>query len=256
MATITHSGNLPNSADKADFYAIIDNATLSSVVNDDVGAGAAIADTKLATISTANKVNTDALIATSNVQGDTLYHNGTKWTRLGAGTNGYFLKTQGASADPTWAVAGKINQVVYTIDGGSATGATAIPWDNTIPTTAEGVQFMSAAISPVASANYLKVEGQINCNVADSGDNIISALFQDDVCVGVSMVHSDDTNTDYPIYSLPISYIGVAGTTASSVFTLRAGAEDTSKFTFNGNNSSGKMGGKLNSSLIISEILA
>lgn len=36
-------------------------------------------------------------------QGDILYHNGVSLTRLPAGTSGYFLKTQGAGANPLWA---------------------------------------------------------------------------------------------------------------------------------------------------------
>lgn len=36
-------------------------------------------------------------------QGDVVYYNGTKWTRLGVGSSGQFLKTQGASANPVWA---------------------------------------------------------------------------------------------------------------------------------------------------------
>jgi len=39
----------------------------------------------------------------SDAQGDVLYHNGTSYTRLGAGTSGQFLKTNGASANPSWA---------------------------------------------------------------------------------------------------------------------------------------------------------
>src|SRR3990167_5543703 len=39
----------------------------------------------------------------SEAQGDVLYHNGTIWTRLGVGTSGQFLQTQGASANPQWA---------------------------------------------------------------------------------------------------------------------------------------------------------
>jgi hypothetical protein len=45
-------------------------------------------------------------IAGTAAQGDVLYHNGTAWTRLPAGTAGYFLKTQGVGANPTWDVAG------------------------------------------------------------------------------------------------------------------------------------------------------
>lgn len=41
----------------------------------------------------------------TGTQGDVLYHNGTNWAKLGAGTNGHFLKTQGAGANPAWAAA-------------------------------------------------------------------------------------------------------------------------------------------------------
>ena len=36
-------------------------------------------------------------------QGDILYYNGTTWVSLTAGTSGYYLKTQGAGANPIWA---------------------------------------------------------------------------------------------------------------------------------------------------------
>ena len=61
MASITHGGTLPDSSQKTDFYAIIDNGTVTSIVNADIGAGAAIADSKLAAITTASKVNQSAI---------------------------------------------------------------------------------------------------------------------------------------------------------------------------------------------------
>jgi hypothetical protein len=61
MATVTHGGTLPDTSDKSDFYNIIDTATVGSIVNADIASGAAIADTKLATIVTASKVNVSAL---------------------------------------------------------------------------------------------------------------------------------------------------------------------------------------------------
>ena len=39
----------------------------------------------------------------SAAQGDILYRNASAWTRLGAGTSGHYLKTQGTGANPTWA---------------------------------------------------------------------------------------------------------------------------------------------------------
>jgi len=44
-----------------------------------------------------------AIAMGSDAQGDILYYDGTSYVRLGAGTDGQFLKTQGASANPVWA---------------------------------------------------------------------------------------------------------------------------------------------------------
>jgi len=40
---------------------------------------------------------------TSAAHGDVLYRNASGWVNLGAGTNGQFLQTQGAGANPVWA---------------------------------------------------------------------------------------------------------------------------------------------------------
>jgi hypothetical protein len=45
----------------------------------------------------------DLLNITSTAQGDIYYNNGSAIARLGAGTSGQFLKTQGTSANPVWA---------------------------------------------------------------------------------------------------------------------------------------------------------
>ena len=102
MATITHGGTLPDSAGKADFYAIIDNGTITAIGKDDIAGAAGIEDSKLATITTAGKVNTSALTTTSAAQGDVFFYDGSNWVRLGAGTAGDILKSGGAAADVTW----------------------------------------------------------------------------------------------------------------------------------------------------------
>ena len=71
-------------------------------------------------------------------QGDVLYYgSGGAPTRLGAGTNGYFLKTQGGSANPVWAEVsagvtsdGQYNTVAGTNAGDSFNGTNAT--DNTL----------------------------------------------------------------------------------------------------------------------------
>jgi hypothetical protein len=67
MATIATAVSLPDSANKADFYAIVNGATISGIVNVDIDDAAGIVDTKLATISTAGKVSGAAITGLANL---------------------------------------------------------------------------------------------------------------------------------------------------------------------------------------------
>lgn len=67
----------------------------------------ALAINKGGTANTTATAAFDALAPTTT-QGDIIYHNGTDNVRLGPGTNGHFLQTQGAGANPQWAAAGAV----------------------------------------------------------------------------------------------------------------------------------------------------
>lgn len=99
-----YNGNIDNTNIVAAAGIAYSKLTLTgSIVNADINASAAIADSKLATISTTGKVNISALTVASQAQGDIIYaSSATAWVRLGPGTSGQFLKTQGASANPVW----------------------------------------------------------------------------------------------------------------------------------------------------------
>ncbi len=80
------------------------NSYNGNISNANIGASAGIVDTKLAQITTASKVKLSAVVIASQAQGDVIYaSDATTLTRLGAGTDGQFLKTQGAGANPVWA---------------------------------------------------------------------------------------------------------------------------------------------------------
>lgn len=49
--------------------------------------------------------NLSDVAITSQAQGDILYYNGSNWVNLAPGTSGWYLKTQGAAANPVWAAA-------------------------------------------------------------------------------------------------------------------------------------------------------
>lgn len=67
MGTITHTTSLPDSSEKTDFYSLVDNAQVSAIVNNDIASNAAIAGSKLATITTAGKVDGSAINNLANV---------------------------------------------------------------------------------------------------------------------------------------------------------------------------------------------
>jgi hypothetical protein len=65
----------------------------------------------------------------SAAQGDILYRGASTWTRLGAGTSGQYLQTQGAAANPQWAT-------VSGSGGGTKTYADFTPLNNQPPASA------------------------------------------------------------------------------------------------------------------------
>jgi hypothetical protein len=69
-------------------------------------ANGAVGNNQLGTITGSGKINFSALTVAGQVQGDVIYHNGTNWARLGAGTAGQALITGGAGANPAWGTNG------------------------------------------------------------------------------------------------------------------------------------------------------
>lgn len=76
-------------------------SSVNNIVNAQISSGAGITDDKLATLTTASKVNLSALFATSQATGDVIYaSSNSAFSRLAKGTSGQFLKI-GASI-PAW----------------------------------------------------------------------------------------------------------------------------------------------------------
>lgn len=125
--TLTRGTTLGSSASQADFHNLVDTATaaISGIVNADVDASAAIADSKLATITTAGKVNTSALTTTSQAAGDILYNNGTGWVRLAKGTALQQLRINAGETAPEWAAGVSFASAAEVLTGTEAAKAVA-----------------------------------------------------------------------------------------------------------------------------------
>jgi hypothetical protein len=95
---------------------INDSAVTTAKINDDavtyaklqnVSATSRVLGRKTASAGNAEECTLSEVLDMigSAAQGDILYRDASGWARLGAGTSGHFLKTQGAAANPTWASA-------------------------------------------------------------------------------------------------------------------------------------------------------
>ena len=86
-----------------------------TLTGDVTGSGTA----SFATTIADNSVDGTDIALGSDAQGDIMYYDGTNWVRLAAGTNGHFLKTQGAGANPLWAAGsgGADGNGIYDGDG-------------------------------------------------------------------------------------------------------------------------------------------
>jgi hypothetical protein len=182
---------------------------------------------------------------------------------------GYAEWASGLAAAGTWSIAptklqlfgpgvpkpGEVVQVVRTDTGAVANGATAMPFDNTIPQITEGVQFMTQTIVPIAAPNLLKVT--LLAMLASAGGNftIGNALFRDSTANAIAGAYSNGSTTG-AIGECRIEKVILAGSVASTTFKHRAGGSAGESITFNGAASAGIFNGVLNSSMEVLEIMA
>ena len=142
--------------------------------------------------------------------------------------------------------------------GALATGTTTIPYDDTIPQSTEGDQYMSQAITPSSAANLLEIEIVFLGHNASAGYLLIAALFQDSVANALASAF-------YPLASsggsamIAFRHLMRAGTQAATTFKLRAGVMTgggSTTTTFNGSSSARAFGGTMASSIKVREIQA
>lgn len=147
---------------------------------------------------------------------------------------------------------GEVIQVVNFQTGEESHTSVAIPNDDTIPQNTEGFEVMSLAITPKYSISKLKIDVIVNMSNAAEGQYPAIALFQDDIADALAVCG----NRQYNVQGMEVSVLNhfmVAGTTAEITFKVRIGAA-ASETTFNGWASARKYGGRLASSITITEI--
>ena len=129
MATVTkgYTFGTTEEVTAAKLHSLVDSATVTSIVNADINSAAAITDSRLAQITTDNKVHMSAIVEDAEAQGDLLIHNGTRYARVATGTADQMLVTDGT--DPSWSKADLTANVTGTLPSANGgTGSTLIGW--------------------------------------------------------------------------------------------------------------------------------
>lgn len=152
---------------------------------------------------------------------------------------------------------GDIVQTALSRSAASATGSTAIPYDDTIPQNTEGTQFFSTSIAPTSPVNIVRNEFLLRVSAPTSGatsPRFAAALFQDSIVNALSVAWQWDITGDTGI-NLIGEYQQLALSTLSTTFKIRAGNQVGSLLTLNGVSSTRAYGGTLWSQHKVTEIM-
>lgn len=129
-----------------------------------------------------------------------------------------------------------------------------IPDDNTIPQSSEGVQIVTASITPLSATSDLVVEFVINIGATSWTSQATAALFRDS---GVNAVYATGGFVSYGTAQMLGRFKVSAGSVAPTTFKVRVGRQGANSVYVNSidgvNNSFGGVG---ISSLTVTEVIA
>lgn len=151
---------------------------------------------------------------------------------------------------------GAVIQVQRFDTGAMATGTTVIPFDDTIPQSTEGDQYMSLAIAPSSAANALRARSQIFfSNSLAGGYAGLVALFRDAIANAVKAIEFSSYTSTARV-NINVEHVCVAESAASTTFKVRAGGNAAATTSFNGQAGGRLFGGVSNSFIELSEVMA
>lgn len=186
-------------------------------------------------------------------QGDLLYYGASGAPeRLGAGTNGQVLTTQGAAANPAYAWE-HVVQTVLTESNAATVITGTIPFDDTSPAIGEGTQVFSQAITPKDAAHKINVFCHISFGATGGAGafNHAFAVFRGNATLGVFVVTNVDNNA---MQSISFMFQDTPGVTTSTTYSVRHGSDTSVTTRLNGDGAGRLFGGSAVSSMMLQEI--
>jgi hypothetical protein len=161
-------------------------------------------------------------------QGDVLYHNGTAWVRLAAGTSGQFLKTNGAGANPAWAsqtTSGSTLLGTLTTTSGASQSLTSL--------TLTGYKFLRLVFNGVSGTGAGNTSfGTFQVNASVSAGDLYTGIVDVDLGTGIGAANLAATAAGA---SVPrVGSTGYSTATTSVALTISTGTFDAGSVTVYG----------------------
>lgn len=147
-------------------------------------------------------------------------------------------------------------QIASQETGTLATGTTSLPFDNTIPQSTEGDQYLSLTITPKATTSTLVIDVVLNISSSAAAGTFTAALFQDAGANAIAASAAAIPGVSGSLINIRLRHVMAAGTTSATTFKVRAGSSGAGTTTFNGSLGGGSLAGVMASSITITEYLA
>lgn len=167
---------------------------------------------------------TEFLDFVGTTRGSIAYRGASGWTILTPGTAGTILTSNGAGKDPSYASAadaGKVGQVLQTQYTANTAITANIPADTSIPTSSEGTQVLSRAITPASSSSTIRVSAAIGGLAASSGAQFIASLFRGTTCLDVKAHTANAANN---LVFVGFDVLDAPATASAVTYSVRIGA--------------------------------
>ncbi len=166
-----------------------------------------------------------------------------------------FLRADGTFAAPP---SGAILQCLQNTYVTNANLTTAIPYDDTTPTSSEGTQVLSQAITPADNTN--KVLCLVFLWGTGASGVTSAALFRGTTCINAAAVMSTSTGADVTdnagAFVLALAFLDSPASASAQTYTVRVGPDTAAVMRLNGTTGARRFGGASACTLTLMEVAA
>ena len=103
----------------------------------------------------------------------------------------------------------------------AATGTTTIPNDNTTPTSSEGTEFFSQAITPASSSNKILITGAVSAENS-AGNGVVITVFRGSTCIA-TYIRMEAVGTVPGVMAVHV--VDAPSTTSATTYSCRIGGQ-------------------------------